>query len=101
MNPDTNVAASGSPRWRVWAGRFLSALPILMLVVSSAMKFAHSPLVMDTWTPHFGYLESSLIPIAILEFTSAVLYAIPRTAVFGAIMSTGYLGGRPTIASAR
>jgi len=42
---------------------------------------------------HFGYPEGALLPIAIVELASAILYAIPRTSVLGAILLTGYLGG--------
>ena len=31
--------------------------------------------------------------IGIIEITCAILYAIPRTAVLGAILMTGFLGG--------
>ena len=85
--------ALGSPRWMVRTGVVLSALPILMMAGSAVMKFVHPPEFLDQWTNHFGYLRSSLIPIALLEITSAALSAIPRTAVLGAILSTGYLGG--------
>lgn len=85
--------ASASARWMVRTGVVLSALPILMMAVSSAMKFVHPPEFLEQWTTHFGYLRSSLIPIAVVELASATLYAIPRTAVLGAILSTGYLGG--------
>ena len=50
--------------------------------------------------PHFlaelhrlGELESTLIPLGILEFTCGALYLIPRTAILGAILLTGFLGG--------
>ena len=40
-----------------------------------------------------GYPESVSVPITIALLVSTVLYAIPRTSVFGAILLTGYLGG--------
>jgi len=40
-----------------------------------------------------GELESTLIPLGILEFTCGALYMIPRTAILGAILLTGFLGG--------
>jgi hypothetical protein len=41
----------------------------------------------------YGYPERALLPIAIVELTCVILYAIPRTSVLGAILLTGYLGG--------
>jgi hypothetical protein len=41
----------------------------------------------------FGYPESLLFLLGVLEFLSCVVYLIPRTAVLGAILMTGYLGG--------
>jgi DoxX-like family len=40
-----------------------------------------------------GYAESALVPIGVVLLICTLLYAIPRTAVLGAILLTGYLGG--------
>jgi len=42
---------------------------------------------------HVGLPESLVVPLAILEITCVVVYLIPMTAVLGAILLTGYLGG--------
>jgi len=42
---------------------------------------------------HYGYPEKVFLPICILEIACAIVYAIPRTSVLGAILLTGYLGG--------
>lgn len=41
----------------------------------------------------FGYPESLLRVLGIVELTCTIIYLIPRTAVLGAILLTGYLGG--------
>jgi hypothetical protein len=41
----------------------------------------------------FGYPETLLTPIGIIEVLCVLLYAIPRTSVLGAILLTGYMGG--------
>jgi hypothetical protein len=41
----------------------------------------------------YGYSESQLFPLGILELCCAVVYAIPRTSALGAILLTGYMGG--------
>jgi hypothetical protein len=42
---------------------------------------------------HLGWSERSMLPLAILELTCALLFLIPRTAVLGAILVAGYMGG--------
>ncbi|HZH04592.1 MAG TPA: DoxX family protein [Myxococcaceae bacterium] len=76
-----------------WAGRVLSALPVLALSISAAMKLSRSPEVLGAFTEKFGYPASTLSAIAALELLVALLYAVPRTAVLGAILMTAYLGG--------
>ena len=44
-------------------------------------------------TVELGYPESTITPIGIILLSFTVIYAIPRTSVFGAILLTGYLGG--------
>jgi hypothetical protein len=77
----------------VWPGRILTALPTLMLIMSGVMKLLRNPQVLEAWTPKFGYPESTLLPIGVVELACTALYLFPRTAVLGAILLTGYLGG--------
>jgi hypothetical protein len=44
-------------------------------------------------TTQLGYPASAVVGIGILELICLVLYIIPRTAVLGAVLFTGYLGG--------
>ncbi|MDP9263307.1 MAG: DoxX family protein [Acidobacteriota bacterium] len=78
--------------WLLWTGRILSALPVLMMGVGAAFAFTRSPQVVEGMSK-FGYQESTLLLIGVLELGSALIYVIPRTAVLGAILMTGYLGG--------
>jgi len=77
----------------LWTGRILSTLPVLMMVMSAAMKFSRPPEVVKSFTGDFGYPENTLLVLGVVELTCAVLYAIPQTSVLGAILVTGYLGG--------
>lgn len=77
----------------VWLGRVLSAVPALMLLASGAMKLTHNPQLAKMFVEHFGYPESALQPIGAVELGCAIIYLIPQTAVLGAILMTGYLGG--------
>ena len=80
------------PRWMLWTGRILSAIPVLVFLVFGAIAFTRSPDVVEGMRK-FGYAENLIVLIASLEILSALLYAIPQTAVLGAILMTGYLGG--------
>ena len=83
----------GPKKWKLWTGWALSALPILMMLFSAAMKFSHRPEVVEGFVGKFGYPESTLFTLGVVELACAVVFAIPRTAVLGAVLVTGYLGG--------
>lgn len=80
-------------KWQVWVGRIATALPILLFLFSASMKFSASPEVIDLFVNKFGFPVSTLLPIGILELLCALIYAIPKTSVLGAVLLTGYLGG--------
>jgi hypothetical protein len=42
---------------------------------------------------HLQLPDSMVLPLGILELFCVVVYAVPRTAVLGAILLTGYVGG--------
>jgi hypothetical protein len=77
---------------RLWAGRIISAIPIAMLLLSAGMKFLKPPSVLEGFA-HYGYPESMITTIGILELACVIIYAIPRTSVLGAILVAAYLGG--------
>lgn len=79
-------------RKMLWAGRIVSALPVLMMVLSGALKLAGGTQMLKDWAA-FGYPRTALVPIGAVELACALLYVIPRTSVLGAILVTGYLGG--------
>lgn len=86
------AAAAPQAAWKVWTGRVLSGLPVLMLLFSASMKVSHAAAFMEAWSK-FGFPESTATPIGIVEIAAAVIYAIPKTRVLGAILMTAYLGG--------
>ena len=95
----TELAASTTPKASVaspsvWVGRALSSLVILFLTMDAAMKIAALPIVAETaptigWTANPGFWQG----IGLLLLAITALYAWPRTAMLGAILLTGYLGG--------
>jgi hypothetical protein len=76
-----------------WAGWVLSILPCLLLLFSGVMKLVKAPEVVKGLTTQFGYPESELLILGVVEISCTIIYLIPRTAVLGAILLTGYLGG--------
>jgi hypothetical protein len=87
------VEATGpNSKKMIWAGRVISAIPVLLMLFSAGMKFAKPVQVVEGMV-RFGYPESLLFLLGVLEFLSCVVYLIPQTAVLGAILMTGYLGG--------
>jgi DoxX-like family len=76
----------------LWAGRVLSALSSLFLLFDAVMKLVKPAPVVEA-TVALGYPESVIRGLGIALLASTILYVIPRTAVLGAILLTGYLGG--------
>lgn len=93
MQSNTEIAPVSTKM--LWAGRIVSALPVLMLLMSGIMKLVKPAGVVEGFA-HLGYSDSLALPLGIVELACTVLYVIPQTAVLGAILLTGYLGGATT-----
>ncbi len=76
----------------LWAGYIISTLPTLFLLFDGIAKLFKPAFVVEG-TLKYGYAESVIIPLGIVLTLCTILYVIPRTAVLGAILLTGYLGG--------
>jgi len=70
----------------------MSALPVLLMLFSAVMKLVKAAPVIQGF-PRYGYPESLIVTIGVLELLSCIVYLIPSTAVLGAILMTAYLGG--------
>ncbi len=81
--------SSGS---KVWTWRILSGLLGAFFLFDAVMKLA-KPVPVVAGTLQLGFAESSIIPIGMALLVCTILYLLRRTAVFGAILLTGYLGG--------
>jgi uncharacterized membrane protein YphA (DoxX/SURF4 family) len=75
-----------------WAGRIVSALPVLGLIFSGIMKFTNAEDLVKEFT-RLGWSAGLAPALGITELACTALYVIPRTSVLGAILLTGYLGG--------
>ena len=74
------------------AGWIIGILPVLLLLFSASMKFAKAHQAYEgmhklEWPDHF------LLRLGVIELTCTLIYLFPPTAVLGAILLTGYLGG--------
>ena len=78
--------------WMRRTGVALSALATLFFVVDATAKLLRIGPVLQG-TQELGWPVSAVVPLGVLLLVGAVLYAVPRTAVLGAIYLTGFLGG--------
>lgn len=76
----------------VWVGRIISILASLVFLMSAFMKVKGGPDLIKGLA-HLGLPQSMIVPLAVLEVSCVMVYAIPATAVLGAILLTGYMGG--------
>ena len=79
-------------RWMLWTGRVISLWPVFIVVLSATWKLTRNPWYVAEFA-RIGWPESALPLLAFLQLGSLLLYVIPRTAVLGAVLLTGYLGG--------
>jgi hypothetical protein len=87
----SNLQTSGS-KSSLWAGRVVSGLTALFLLLDGVMKLFKPAFVVDA-TVQLGYSENVIVPLGAVLVTCTILYLIPATSVLGAILLTGYLGG--------
>jgi DoxX-like family len=89
----TQNAPAASRKGR-WAGRIITAIPVLFLLLDAIMKLMRPlPAPVAEGATRLGYPPSTMPVIGAMLLISVIIYAIPRTSVLGAILLTGYLGG--------
>jgi hypothetical protein len=76
----------------VWTGRILSTLAGAFMLLDGVMKLVKPSFVVKA-TTDLGLSEQVIVPLGIVLTACTVLYIIPQTAVLGALVLTGYLGG--------
>jgi hypothetical protein len=86
----SEAQASGRGRTIGWV---LSGLVIAFLLMDATMKLLALPIVLETQAP-LGFAGAGVARgLGVLLLVCTLLYAAPQTAVLGAILLTGYLGG--------
>ena len=94
LDYESPAEATGKPGKAAFiTGWVVSALVIAWMGVLGLVIFATNRAMMEEGMRKYGYPPNSGVPIFIAEMICVLLYAIPRTAVLGAILLTGYLGG--------
>ena len=86
-------------RTMVWTGRVMSGLVALLIGFASVVKLINMA-GMAEGMARAGFPMKLLMPIGLIELMCVIVYVIPRTAVLGAILITGLMGGA-TVTSLR
>ena len=90
MSTAVQSAPTGSTM--LWAGRIISGLVVAFLLFDGAIKLVPLDVVITT-SQELGIPTQLARTLGVLTLTCTLLYAFPRTAVLGAILLTGYIGG--------
>jgi hypothetical protein len=90
LDPQTHAARPLDKK--LWTARILQTLLVLFLLLDAVAKVLRlAPVIQGT--VRVGYPESIVLPLGIVLLACTILYAVPRTAVLGAILLTAWLGG--------
>jgi len=76
----------------LWAGWIISGLVILFLIFDGVTKVVRVTPVMEACA-RLGLTPDMAVAIGAVLLVCTALYAIPPTAVIGALLLTAYLGG--------
>lgn len=89
-----STAASGTPLTPglLWTGWFITGLVILFMIFDGGTKVAKIAPVLEACAK-FGLSTNAVVGIGLTLLACTAVYAAPPTAVLGAILLTGYLGG--------
>jgi hypothetical protein len=90
MQPDDQAVPIR--RTIIWVGRAISGLCVLFLALDGTAKLLKPAPVLEACT-ELGIPESTITGIGILLLACTAAYAVPATAVLGAVLLTGYMGG--------
>ena len=89
----TQVGPIPNQDYRSWIAWVISGLAIAFLLMDATMKLLALPVVLEASAP-LGFPGADMARgLGTVLLICTVLYAVPRTAVLGAILLTGYLGG--------
>jgi hypothetical protein len=79
-------------RRALWAGRTMSALVVIALMADGIIQL-FAPAQIASMLQETGFAMDQTRVVGPIILACAILYAVPATAVLGAILVTGFLGG--------
>lgn len=87
--------AVASESWspKIFVGRALTVLVVVFMIVDGVTKLMKIPQVVQATTVQLGFPERSIPIMGVLLLGYTAVYLVPQTAVLGAVLLTGYLGG--------
>jgi hypothetical protein len=88
----TSPAPASIPKGRLWTGRIISWVCILFLLFDASLKIILNHNVVES-SAKMGWPVQTLQPLGFVLLACIILYAIPRTAILGAVLLTAWLGG--------
>ncbi|HKQ69689.1 MAG TPA: DoxX family protein [Polyangiaceae bacterium] len=90
--PALSRAARSPSKKAIWGSRIMTGIVVLFLAFDATFKMLQSPEAVEG-TTQLGYPSSVILGLGLLQVALLVIYLVPRTAVLGALLWTGYLGG--------
>ena len=91
-HPGVSGPARPASRKGLWAGRVASGIAVLFLTFDATMKLFQVEGALKA-SGDLGFSPDVVFALGVIQAACLVVYLIPRTAVLGAVLWTGYLGG--------
>ncbi|GIZ08157.1 DoxX family protein [Flavobacterium sp. UMI-01] len=76
----------------VWTSYILQGIIVLMFLMGVFMNLSQNEEAIKGGI-EMGYPKEAMLYLGIVQLIAVILYAIPRTVIFGAILITGWLSG--------
>ena len=95
-NPPMAGSLASPSKPAIWAGRIISGFITVFMIFDGVIHILKPAPVVEAFAK-LNFPLRFAIPLAVIELFCLLLYAIPRTAILGAILLTGYYGGAVAI----
>lgn len=92
---ESNSQLKPVSKTRLWTGWIITSLVGLFLLFDAIVKLIMVKEVIEA-SVRLGYPDNTMFGIGLVLLISTILYLIPKSAVLGAVLLTGYLGGAVT-----
>ena len=96
MQTQTYSQLASVSNGRLWLGAIITGLVVLFLAFDGVTKVIKVAPVVKA-TEKLGIAPEFVLGIGIVLLACTAIYAIPKTAILGAILLTGYLGGAAAV----